>query len=181
MNISNDPDLGPQEGWTEIHLDRFMPNFNSFVSYNPEGDRLRIRYFYRDSDKPFVGRVWFGPGAEGPPRHAHGGAMAAVLDEATGSAAWAAGHFVLSGELTIKFIRPLPLGTVVTVEAWVDEVKGRKVVSRGHLLGEDGKPYCKGKNLLIELEPSQFGPIDEVVKSIERLQGGGGSREDGKD
>ena len=54
---------------------------------------LRIAY-YRSAEKDdhghhaLFGRAFFGSaGCEGPPGHAHGGSMAAVLDEAMGSCA----------------------------------------------------------------------------------------------
>lgn len=83
----------------------------SFVSGDPFGNRIRVRYFKRERDGALVGKVWFGPGAEGPPGHAHGGSMAAVLDEALGAAAWMSGHPVVAAKLVTVFRRMLPLGT----------------------------------------------------------------------
>ena len=44
-----------------------------------------------------------GPPIEGPPGHAHGGSMAAVLDEAMGAAAWMEGHLVVAVRLATSF------------------------------------------------------------------------------
>ena len=62
----------------------------SFVEGDPQGDRLRIRMFVRESDCRLLSKVWFGPQAEGPPGHAHGGSQAAILDHTMGVAAWVA-------------------------------------------------------------------------------------------
>jgi len=59
----------PEEGWTPIEPLVSVGTGRSFVSGDPEGDRLRVRYFRRARDGALVGRVWFGPGAEGPPGH----------------------------------------------------------------------------------------------------------------
>ena len=47
-----------------------------------------IHYFRTGPDRSLRAKVLFGPGTQGPPGHAHGGSMAAVLDEAMGGAAW---------------------------------------------------------------------------------------------
>ncbi len=113
----------PEEGWTPIEPLVSVGTGRSFVSGDPEGDRLRVRYFRRARDGALVGRVWFGPGAEGPPGHAHGGSMAAVLDEAMGAAAWMAGHTVVAARVTINLRSMLSLESEVLLEAWVDRVE----------------------------------------------------------
>lgn len=150
-----------QDGWVRIEPLASVGTGRSFVSGDPEGDRLRVRYFRRERDGALVGRIWFGPGAEGPPGHAHGGSMAAALDEAMGAGAWMAGHTVVAARLTTEFRRMLPLNTEVLLEAWVHEVEGRKVKTRGRLFGPDGELYAEGEALFIVLEPERFGPMIE--------------------
>src|SRR5258708_1464459 len=110
----------------------------SFVSGDPEGDTLRVAYFRRAGDRRLVGRAWFGPGSAGPPGHAHGGSMAAVLDEAMGAAAWMAGHKVVAVQLDTSFRRMLPLGTDAWLEAWVERAEERKVWTAGRLFDDQG-------------------------------------------
>lgn len=62
-----------------------------FVSGDADDDRLRVAYFRRNEDDALLATVWFGSKAEGPPHHAHGGSIAAVLDEAMGASAWICG------------------------------------------------------------------------------------------
>jgi acyl-coenzyme A thioesterase PaaI-like protein len=123
----------------------------SFVSGDPAGDRIRVRYFKRKEDGALVGKVWFGPGAEGPPGHAHGGSMAAVLDEALGAAAWMAGHPVVAAKLTTVFRRMLPLGSTVLLEASVQSVKGRKLSVSGRLLSPTGEAFAEADGIFIEI------------------------------
>lgn len=128
----------------------------SFVSGHPHGNRLRVRYYKRKGDENLVGKVWFGPEAEGPPGHAHGGSMAAVLDEVMGACAWMKGHTVLAAQLTTNFRNPLPLGTIAHFEATVDRVEGRKVYTTGRLADESGKLFCEGTCLFIVIDPTKF-------------------------
>ena len=157
------PEVVPEPGWTPIEPPRLEGGRGSFVSGNPEGDRLRVRYFRRADDRRLVGRAWFGPGAEGPPGHAHGGSIAAVLDEAMGAAAWTEGHIVVAVRLDTSFQRMLPLGTDSTLEAWVDRVDGRKVWTRGRLLDAGGETFATAEALFVKLDPVRFGPLLEKV------------------
>lgn len=131
----------------------------SFVSGDPAGQRLRVRYFRRAADGALVGRVWFGPDAQGPPGHAHGGSMAAVLDEAMGAGAWLAGHTVVAARIGVSFRVMLPLGTIALVETWVDAVDGRKVSTRGRLSTEDGTVFAESNGLFVSIALEKFGGL----------------------
>lgn len=120
-----------------------------FVSGEPEGNRYRVRY-YRDRQQQLLARVWFGPETEGPPGNSHGGAMAAVLDEVLGLAAWAAGYPIVVGNLNVSFRNLLPLEQVVTVESEVVSVEGRKVMVHGRICSED-TVYAEAQCLCITI------------------------------
>jgi len=159
------PPVVAEPGWTPIEPLRLEGGRGSFVSGDPAGDRLRVRYFRRERDGRLVGRAWFGPGAQGPPGHAHGGSIAAVLDEAMGAAAWLAGHRVVAVQLDTSFQRMLPLGTDATLEAWVERTDGRKVWTLSRLLDERREAFAEAEALFLELDPERFGALIEKVVS----------------
>ena len=143
----------------------------SFVSGDGAAEgRLRLRYF-ADPEAPhppdgigaLVARAWFGPGAEGPPGHVHGGAQAAVLDEVLGLAAWLAGHAVVMARLEVDMRRMLPVGTVCTVCTEITSVDGRKVRVAGRLIGADGgsdgdgQVYAEAVGTCVAIGVEQFG------------------------
>lgn len=78
----------PEAGWTPVTPTQAV-SAGTFVSGDPGGNRLRVRYFRRDNDGALLAKVWFGPGTQGPPGHAHGGSMASILDEAMAAAPFA--------------------------------------------------------------------------------------------
>lgn len=119
------------------------------MSGDIESSRIRIAYFRKRDDDHLFARVWFGPGAEGPPLHAHGGAMAAVLDEAMGGVCWMNDHKVLAARLSVNFLRPLPLDTHTTVEAWIMSVDGRKISVSSRLLDAQGQVVAEAEGLFI--------------------------------
>lgn len=142
----------------------------SFVSGDPEGDRIRIRYFRHCEG--ILAVVWFGPGAEGPPGCAHGGSVAAVLDEAMGAAAWSSGHAVVAARLTTHFRTMVPLERELVVECSVTRAAGRKVLTQGRLRGIDGNPvYARGEAVFVTLAPERFGALAEEIAARFRALG----------
>jgi acyl-coenzyme A thioesterase PaaI-like protein len=155
------PAVVPEPGWTPVEPFQLEGGRGSFVTGESGGPRLRVRYFRRELDGRLVGRAWFGPGAQGPPGHVHGGAVAAVLDEAMGAAAWMAGHRAVAARLDTSFKRMLPLGADAFLEAWVERVEGRKVHTSGRLLNERGEPFATAVALFITLDAERLRPLLE--------------------
>ncbi|NJC89000.1 MAG: PaaI family thioesterase [Desulfuromonas sp.] len=144
------PELAGEPGWTPFDAPALVGDSLRFVSGDPTGKRFRVRY-YRDLESHLVARIWFGPETEGPPGNAHGGAIAAVLDEVLGLAAWAAGYAIVVGKLNIHFQKLLPLQTVVEVRSRVVSAEGRKVMVHGGIHGPGGIVYAEADCLCITL------------------------------
>ncbi len=142
-------DLGGEPGWVPFDAPALVGESLRFVSGEPEGNRYRVRY-YRDAERQLKAQIWFGPETGGPPGHAHGGSIAAVLDEVLGLAAWNAGYSIVVANLNVDFRNLLPLQQVVTVETNIVSAEGRKVVVRGRICrGET--VYAEGECLCITL------------------------------
>jgi acyl-coenzyme A thioesterase PaaI-like protein len=123
--------------WLEIQPFPRVNAKRSYVSDDPAGDRLRVAYFRRAQEPILRAKVWFGPGTEGPPGCAHGGAVAAALDEAVGAAAWMMGHRVVVARLAIDFRNLVALGIDATIEASIVAIDGRKITCRARLIQDE--------------------------------------------
>jgi acyl-coenzyme A thioesterase PaaI-like protein len=133
------------------------PARQSFVSGTASAvDRTRVHYFREGSSDHLHATVWFGPGAEGPPASVHGGAIAAVLDEAMGAACWMNRHAVVAARITINFRHLVPLGFAGRVEAWIDHIEGRKIFLTSRLTDDAGRVHAEGEGLFITLTPEQM-------------------------
>lgn len=77
---------------------------HSFLVANPSGESVRIAYFRGPAAGALYAKAWFGRETQGPPGHVHGGAMAAVLDEAMGGTAIAEsdGLFIVLRDEALK-------------------------------------------------------------------------------
>lgn len=142
-------DLAGEAGWAPFDAPSLVGESLRFVSGEPDGNRFRVRYF-RDEEQQIKARIWFGPETEGPPGHAHGGSMAAVLDEVLGLTAWGAGYPVVVGNLNVSFKSLLPLQKVVTVEGRVISAQGRKVMVHGKIFCKK-TVYAEGEALCITI------------------------------
>ena len=163
-DTASNPDLNGEPGWTATGLPSDF-GIVSFVSGEPEGERLRVRY-YRGPQGGLCGKVWFGPGTQGPPGHAHGGSIASILDEGMGAATWMGGHPAVALELVSRFRNMIPLGTVATITAEISETEGRKVRTVGRLEGSDGTLYAEGEGLFLELDPARLGDLAERANKM---------------
>ena len=154
--MTDTPRLEGEKGWEPLHRYNEGRTAETYVSGDPAGRRLRIRYFRRTSDNALAGRVWFGPGTQGPPGHAHGGATAALLDEAMGFCCWMIGHRVVAAHIEIDFRSMVPVGAVATIEAAVERVEGRKVFPRARLTLADGTVAAQSTGIFLELAAEQL-------------------------
>jgi acyl-coenzyme A thioesterase PaaI-like protein len=130
------------------------PSPRSFVSGRSAADeRTRVEYFRDPSNNHLHATVWFGPHTEGPPDSVHGGAIAAVLDEAMGAVCWMNGHPVVGARITINYLHLTPLGFHGHVESWIEHIERRKIFIRSTLADSSGKVHAEGEALFIELPP----------------------------
>jgi acyl-coenzyme A thioesterase PaaI-like protein len=96
---------------------------------------------------------------QGPPNHAHGGASAAILDEAMGLVVWAAGLKVAAVNLEINYFKPLPLHQSLTLEARITEQDERKIFSTGEIHLPDGTIAVSGRGIYV-VAPQLFEKIE---------------------
>ncbi len=142
----------------------------SFVSGDPDGDRIRVRYAHPSAGTAagLVAKVWFGPLAKGPPGHAHGGSTAAVLDEAMGLSAWSAGHAVVAARITIEYRQLVPLERVHRLWAHVEKVDGKRVLTKGAIEDAEGRLLVGGTGVFVVLGLDRFGALEEVARRARR-------------
>jgi len=96
---------------------------------------------------------------QGPPGHAHGGASAAILDEAMGLVVWAAGYKVAAVNIDINYHKPLPLNQELKLEARVTQIDKRKVFSTGEITLTDGTVMVSGRGIYV-VAPNLFEKVE---------------------
>mgnify|MGYP005831486879 FL=1 len=75
----------------------------------------------------------------------HGGILCALLDETMGwSVAVARKKYFITGELQVRFLRPVPIGMRITVRGRPVAHHERYSVAQGEIIGPDGKVHAEG-------------------------------------
>ncbi len=99
-----------------------------------------MKWFVTD-DRIVNGKITLTKQQQGPPDYAHGGASAALVDEAMGAAVWYAGYTVVAVNLNVNFLKPVPLHQEIKVTGYVTEVEedGKVVKANGQITLPDGE------------------------------------------
>lgn len=87
----------------------------------------------------------------GWPKAAHGGIVAALLDEAQVYACAAAGKYVATGTLNIRYRRPVPTGKTLEVSGEVIRAGGRAMSARSRIECE-GELLAEAEGRLVVME-----------------------------
>jgi acyl-coenzyme A thioesterase PaaI-like protein len=109
---------------------------------------------WREEDT-MVADVTFGAAFEGPPGRAHGGIVAATFDDFTGKVIGMIQEPAFTGELTVRFVQPVPVQTPIRLRTWLDSRDGRKLhVHADAHAGDQLVATCKA--VYITVDPSTF-------------------------
>lgn len=109
---------------------------------------------------------------QGAPGLAHGGVLTTALDETLGSLNWLMHKISVTGRLETDFVQPVPLGTVLRLDAAVTAVHGRKIYcsATGRIGGPDGPVAVRADGLFIEVKVDHFienGRSEEIKAAMD--------------
>jgi len=135
----------PEHGWC-------------FVCGTSNPHSIGVSWYVHD-DGRLTSEFTLNEAQQGPPGHAHGGASAALLDEAMGLVVWAAGLKVASVNLEINYHKPVPLQQPLTLETRISQKDERKTFATGEIKLADGTVAVSGRGIYVAA-PKLF---DQVV------------------
>jgi acyl-coenzyme A thioesterase PaaI-like protein len=124
-------------------------------AFNPVAPELRLSVV-GDSPRHVVGVLRFSSVYEGPPRHVHGGWIAALFDQVLASANRANGVAGMTAALTLRYVRPTPLDTEIRFDGWTERTEDRKVFARGECRsGGELLAECQGLFVRLDAESAR--------------------------
>ena len=116
---------------------------------NPRGMKLT---FEQDHDaRKIIGHFRFGPEYQGSNRFLHGGIIAVLLDEAMGKLNRFHDVHAVTAELSVEYLRPVPIGEDIVVEAQEVSREGRNLMHRGEIRNTTGKVLARGKGRFVAI------------------------------
>lgn len=113
------------DGAAFVHFDECVVS----GPWNPLGLGVAVE---RDGDR-VLGRVTLGAAFEGGPGMAHGGIVAALFDDVLGYLLTLHHIPAFTGELTVRYHRPTPVGVPLELRGWIVERETRRLRTAGRL------------------------------------------------
>jgi uncharacterized protein (TIGR00369 family) len=121
---------------------------------NSEG--MRLKFTLDEERKMSVCRFRLGKRYTGPPGHCHGGIIATILDDAMGKVNKLRHVIALTKEMTIEYVKPVPLHKPLRVEGREVKVVGRQHVNMAEILNEKGEVLARSRGIFIAIDPERM-------------------------
>lgn len=118
---------------------------------NPTSVDIQVRHAGEEVVADVVLRRAF----EGAPGRAHGGIVAAAFDDVTGFVIGKLQEPAFTGELTVRYVAPVPVDEPLEMRARLDGRERRKLFISGEAR-HDGEVIATCKAIYITVDPSRF-------------------------
>ena len=119
---------------------------------NPSGLRLR---FYDNGKDQVSTRFTLEPQHAGYPDMAHGGIVAAILDEVGGRTMMInhPNRFFVTAHMDMRFRRPVPVGVCLEASAWLIVQHGRRTQAHAEILSDSQEILAEANILYLDMPP----------------------------
>lgn len=121
---------------------------------NSEG--MRLKFSYDEEGDCFVCRFRLGKRYTGPPAHCHGGIIATILDEAMGKVNKLRHVVALTSQITVDYLKPVPLNKPLRVESREVSVRGRQHINMAEILNKKGEVLARSRGTFIAIDPHRM-------------------------
>src|SRR5207245_6497852 len=133
-----------------------LPKNYCFGCGRNNSDGMRLKFLYDKKRNYFVCRFRLGKRYTGPPGHCHGGIIATILDEAMGKVNKLRQVVALTSEITVNYLKPVPLKQPLRVESREVKVKGRKHMNMAEILNRKGEVLARSEDVFIAIDPTRM-------------------------
>ena len=121
---------------------------------NPDG--MRLKFVFDKKRNCFLCRFRLRKRFTGPPGHAHGGIIATILDEAMGKLNRLREVVALTSQITVDYLRPVPLNWPLRVESREISVRGRRHIHRAEILNDKNEVLASSRGTFIAIDPHRM-------------------------
>jgi len=113
---------------------------------------MRLTFEQDDKGKCIRGTFCFGEEYQGGPGFVHGGIIATLLDEAMGKVNRFHNVRAVTAELVVEYLKPVPVGEELIVEAHEIEKHGRNLRHFGEIRDTRGQVLARGHGRFVEVD-----------------------------
>ncbi len=108
---------------------------------NPKGLHIEFKYI----DDIAVATFKLAREYEGYPGIAHGGILAAILDDAMGNVKYVQGYVAYTIEMYVRYIKPVYIGEELKVRGWIENIHHKIVSTAGDIQDKNGVIKVRAK------------------------------------
>lgn len=117
---------------------------------------MQLAFEQDDAVRRIRGVFRLGAEYQGGPGIVHGGIVATLLDEVMAKVSRFEKDVAVTGELTVEYLKPVPVGEDLTVEGWETERNGRLRMRQGEIRNSSGAVLARGRGKFVEIDPARF-------------------------
>jgi uncharacterized protein (TIGR00369 family) len=117
---------------------------------NPDG--MHLKFTHDKKRNLFVCRFRLSKRFTGPPGHCHGGIIATILDEAMGKVNRLRDVVALTAEMTVQYLKLVPLNQPLRVESRELRVRGRRHIHAAEILNQKGEVLARSEGTFIPID-----------------------------
>jgi uncharacterized protein (TIGR00369 family) len=121
---------------------------------NPHG--MQLTFEQDDAAQRIRGRFRIGAEYQGARGFLHGGIIATLLDEVMAKVSRFQQDHAVTGELTVEYRRPVPVGEELVVEGWEIGRDERVRIREGEIRNASGVVRARGRGKFIEVDRERF-------------------------
>jgi uncharacterized protein (TIGR00369 family) len=142
---------------THGHDPHNRPKKNHCFACGPDNpDGMRLKFTLDEARQIFVCRFRLSKRYTGPPGHCHGGIIATILDDAMGKVNKLRHVVALTKEMTVEYLKPVPLHKPLRVEGREVAVHGRQHINMAEIFDEKGEVLARSKGVFIAIDPEKM-------------------------
>jgi len=134
---------------------RLQKNY-CFACGKNNADGMRLKFAYDEERDCFLCRFRLRKRFTGPPGHAHGGIIATILDEAMGKVNRLREVVALTSQITVDYLRPVPLNRPLRVESREISVRGRRHIHMAEILNDKNEVLARSRGTFIAIDPDRM-------------------------
>jgi uncharacterized protein (TIGR00369 family) len=116
---------------------------------------MQLTYEQDDQARRIRGNFRLGAEYQGASGFIHGGIIATVLDEVMGKVTRFRGVHAVTADLSIEYLKPVPVDVDLVVEGHEVEMTGRNLFMLGEIRNVAGQVLARGKGRFVIVDPKR--------------------------
>jgi uncharacterized protein (TIGR00369 family) len=132
------------------------PKNGCFGCGGANANGMRLTFERDDAARRIRGSFRIAPQFQGATGFVHGGIIATLLDEAMGKVSVFHGVQSVTAEMTIEYLRPVPVDADLIVEGYEVKHEGRNLHYAGEIRNSTGTVLARSRGRFVEVDMTRF-------------------------